>query len=229
MLYDDLLSEFRTWLGEDEKIQTLWNKTKENRANYRDAENYAKRVGSWWSNRLSQDPVLAEGNVPRFVDDIEKSYRQAYSNTAYYAKNVQQLINDKARIGMRVLEPAVDEERLAHLLGKLVTTEDAGWLFGVEAVENFCRAAVTDTIRANARIQSEAGIYSYIERDPGAGCCDWCDSMAGTYIYGDEPDGFYQVHKGCTCSITYKPAKRPVQHIRYETNGGTMRKITTFS
>lgn len=226
--YEGLLVEFKDWLQQDNKIQMLWNKASKNTANYKDAENYAKRIGMWWSNRLSSE--YGEMDYTTVVGNIEKSFRQAYSNSAYYSKNVQKTINDRARIGMNVLEPAVDEERLQNLLTKLIA-DDAGWLLEKEAVENFTRSAVTDTIQANARIQSEAGLHAYVVRDAGAGCCEWCSNIAGTYDYGDQSEDFWRVHKGCTCTFSYKPSrKKAVEHIRYITNAnGTLTKETTIS
>ena len=215
MDYTELLNEFKTWVVSDSKCQVLWSKVNNDRASYKDAENYSARVAKWWSDNLVKH--YGDADYSEVVKDISQSLKKAYSESAYYAKNVQGNINAKAKIGMKALEPHIDDTRITSLLEKL-TTEDAKWLLDSDVVKNIARSAVTDTIQANARIQSEADLYSYIERDTGAGCCDWCESVAGRYLYGEQPDDFFRVHKDCTCSITYMPSKERWQKITYGSN-----------
>lgn len=226
--FDIYLAEFKEYVSTDAKCQSLWAKVKKGAASYRDAENYSARIGKWWSKELSQ--YYSGKSLEDAVAEIEKSLHKAYSDSAYYAKNVQTIVNSKARIGMKAVEPAIDESRILHLLEKLETEPESDWLIGEQAIENITRSAVTDTIRTNARVQSNAGLHAYIKRDSASGCCAWCDSIAGTYEFGDEPDDFWRVHKDCSCSFEYKPSRtRAVEHIRYITNAnGTMTKETTI-
>lgn len=220
----DLFGEFKEWLNNDEKCQHLWDKAVEKRANFQDADYYSIRVGNWWSKRLVEE--YGTQDYSEFISEIEKSYKKSYSESAYYAKNVQKIVNEEAGIGMKPLEPAVDKSRLEHLITKLVD-EDAAFLLGAEAVENFTRSAVTDTIQANARIHKKAGLHAYIERIGGAGCCSWCNSVSGKFEYGDEPDDFFRVHKGCTCHFKYTPSKGMVENFNYITKDGKLTKVVT--
>lgn len=210
----DILERFKEYLTTDKIIKQYWQKIKDGKANYYDADKYASII----SKRMSQLLKAEYGSYTDFdnvLDDLKADYLKTYSESAYFAKSVQANINASNKIGMKPIEPKMDAERMANLLEKFATNS-ASWLLNDDVVENIAKSAITDTINANARTQSEAGLYSYIERDAGAGCCAWCNSMAGRYEYGKQPSDFFQVHKDCTCVITYRPSKRPIQRIRYE-------------
>jgi len=225
MEYNELLEEFKAWVVDDSKCQALWNKIERNTASYKDAQYYSERVANWWSDRLVKE--YGDADYSAVITDISKSVQKAYSESAYYSKSLQANINSNKKIGMKVLEPRLDPDRLDSFLTKL-QTEDAKFLLERNAMQSVARAGVTDTIEANARIQSEAGLYAYIERDTGSGCCAWCESMAGRYIYGQQPNDFFQVHKDCTCTITYEPSKQKMQRISYGTSNGKMSKRTEY-
>ncbi|CZT38724.1 hypothetical protein SA111_00606 [Streptococcus agalactiae] len=44
-----------------------------------------------------------------------------------------------------------------------------------------------------------------IERISTGKCCDWCDRLAGKYIYHEEPKDFTRGIKHCQCVIDYHP------------------------
>lgn len=222
MNYDDLLANFKEWIVNDPQAQALWKKATEKRANYYDATRYAEHIGAKWSRLLSQ----YTDDYIEHLDDIEKSLLKAYSESAYYTKNVQTALNENAGIGMKALEPHINDNRVVNLIDKLAT-DNASWLLDSDVISNLSRSAVSDTVQANARIQAKAGLPSYIERDTGAGCCEWCESIAGRYEYGKQPSNFFAVHKDCTCTITFMPTKSKWQKITYGNNSGRTTKVTT--
>lgn len=230
MGYDKMLAEFNAWQDKDKRVQALWKKVNDKTATYTDAKRYADLCGAEWSRILNRYcDNSAEAND--LLAEIKKVLQKDYSQSAYYSKNVQKIVNDKAKIGMKVLEPRIDESRIDHLIMRLkegaeegeVITDATKFLIGAAVLQNIATSAVSDTVQANARIQSEAGLYSYVERD-GHDCCEWCASMSGRYIYGEQPDGFFSVHKECTCTITFMPSKTKWQKITYK--GG--RKNTQY-
>lgn len=217
-MYEKLLDDFVNWVTSDDVIQKYWDKVNAGTASYSDAIKYSEKIGAKWSDLMKEIDLSDDESF----SDIAESLRKSYRESAYYSKNVQQIVNQKAGIGLKVKEPSIDDDRISNLIEKLSENLEDTWLLDKSVVENIARSAVTDTIEYNARFQQNAGLYSYIERD-GSNCCDWCRSMTGRYIYGEQPRDFFQVHKDCTCVITYRPSKRPVQKIRYESG----RKITT--
>lgn len=221
-MYDDLLNEFKGWVTSNKEAKAYWQKVNNGTATYADATSYSGLVGRKWSEMLLRDYGIAD---EEYIAEIVQSLGKAYSETAYYTKNVQQIANNEARIGMKVQEPKIDEDRIQNLITKMLEEQNAGkdasWLVGKDVVENVARTAVTDTIEYNARVQEEAGLETYVERD-GSNCCDWCASMTGRYRLGEQPADFWRVHKDCNCLITYKASKRPIQRIRFVSN----RKVT---
>lgn len=213
----ELKKEFGEWVTSDAETRRLWQLARDNKSDYAAADKYAERVAAKWSEMLTRE---FGDDYAAFEQEIKDAYRKAYSETAYYSKTVQAGINKNAKIGMRAMEPAIDEERVAHL-AKRLSEDDAGFLLGESALESATRTAVADTIKMNARIQSKAGLHAYITRDPGAGCCTWCNSMAGTYEYGNEPSDFWRVHAGCTCNFIYKPSKTERIITRFNTTYST--------
>lgn len=203
--YDEMLEDFKKWVTTDKKAQALWEKINKGKANWNDAKKYAQSVGAKWSDLL-EDTFKDTEDFKEYVEDIQKSLKKAYSESAYYVKSVQKITNDDAKIGIKVVEPKIDQERIDNFTQKLIEGS-ALWLLGRDVIENITESAISDTIGYNARIQSEFGIKAYIERDTGSGCCDWCESLAGRYEYGTEPEGFYQTHKDCTCVFHYTPRK----------------------
>lgn len=227
-LYEKMAEQFNNWHRSNVKAQSLWRKVEEGKATYKEATEYSSLVGQGWSKVLL-DNCKGAKSIDDIDEDVQMALKKAYSQSAYYSKNVQKLVNDRAGIGMRALEPAVNQNRIDGILERLaegatdgkVLNDNTDWLLGKDVVENITRSAVSDTIEYNARKQTEAGLVSYIEREPGpGGCCEWCQSMAGRYVYGEQPSDFFLVHKDCNCVITYRPAKRRAEQITFTTRNG---------
>lgn len=228
--YEELFAEFSEWLENDKNVAYLWKLTAEGKADYPLAEMYAKGISEKWAQLLTDaygSDIAEEFEV---ADEIAQAYKKAYSETAYYTQAVQGNVNQRAKIGMKAIRPKLDEERINNLIDVIksesATAEMKAHLLDKSALQPVTRSAISDTIEANARIQSKAGLHAYVERDPGAGCCKWCNSMAGVYEYGKQPKDFWRIHNDCTCTIEYKPSKyERASKIRYETTNGRVRKI----
>lgn len=234
-IWSVIFSEFDKWLHESDEVAEYWKKISDGVASYIDANKFSEMIGKKWSEILLAHVGPGIDVDPEIlIDTIEKTLKRAYANSAYYAKKVQELVNQDAGIGMKALEPAIDKYRIQNLIEKLVNGESIDdlildqmneWLLSPQILENISRSAVTDTIQANARIQSEAGLKTVMIRHIGSdGCCEWCRKMADgvAYEYGKQPADFWRIHHNCTCWIEYKPVKGSSKKIRY--GGG--KKIT---
>lgn len=245
--YDELLAEFKEWVQTDKNVKKLWELNNKGNATYIHADMYAQGIARKWSQLLTDNygtkasdwikeynNATQKGGFESIEDlaaEISKAYQKAYAESAYYAKNAQNGINAKNRIGMRAIEPKLDNDRLRNLFDKLIdtdTTEEMReHLISKKALDSIARSGVTDTIQANARLQSKAGLHAYVSRDASAGCCKWCDSIAGVYEYGTQPDDFWAVHGDCNCKFEYKPSRTAkTDYINFETSNGKMRKVT---
>lgn len=154
-------------------------------------------------------------------DLVGTTMSQLYQETAWYAAQCQRSLNQTAGVSLKAAVPGMDPTQVSNLEEKLISEDldEVDWLFGDRTTEAVARKAVNETIEVNAAFQSEAGLQAIVERIPGpGGCCDWCMSMAGRYVMGQQPDDFWRVHDDCTCKIVYKPSKRSAwSRISYKT------------
>lgn len=214
---NQLIEGLKKWLSESEEVKAYWDKINSGKATYQDALGYGGLVANKVSAML-EDEYEGDVDLSPVIDEIKADYTKAYKESAYYAKSVQKVINKSNNIGIRAIEPEIDEDRIEHILTKLVD-EDADWLLGSDVVENIARQAVMDTVKANAKFHEEAGLHAYMSRS-GSGCCAWCAEVSGTYEYGDQPDDFFRSHKGCTCIIHYQPRRGKLQNLSWNNEIG---------
>lgn len=241
-LWQEMISEFMKWQSSDEKHNALYRKIREGKATYVDAQDYSKCIAKEWSHLLQKHVGVGADLRGKTNDEviqaIEMSLKRCYQNSSYYSSKVQEILNESVNIKIKAVEGKVDPTRISNLLEKLKAGEDVSetmlvtlenqWLIEEPVVENISRSAVTDTIEANARLHTDAGLVSYIERKQGpGGCCDWCASVSGRYVYGEQPDDFFKVHKHCNCVITYMPSRGKWQKITYSTNKKGVRSKNT--
>lgn len=85
--------------------------------------------------------------------------------------------------------------------------EKASWLLGVGVLTNFALSIVDDSMRDNLEFQGKAGVPATVKRYTIGYCCDWCQSLVGTYNYPDVPKEVWQRHRDCNCIIEYTPGK----------------------
>lgn len=241
-IYQKMLSEFMKWQdSNDDEYVRLWDLINSKKAAYKDAQKYSKLVADKWSQLLNKyfgiDADTSGLNDVDILADVENALKQCYRNASYYASKVQAVINDSVNINIKPVEGKIDKDRISNLIEKLKEGKDISedlitdaniWLIEEGVVENISMSAVTDTIKANAKLHTDAGLVSYIERKQGrGGCCKWCASVSGRYVYGEQPSDFFKIHKYCNCSITYMPSRQRWQKITYSTDESGKRSKST--
>lgn len=143
------------------------------------------------------------------------------------AERIQRIVDEAAGIGLNPVKAAFPKNRARGLYEKIVQspTNPALWLG--EPVVNITESFSDDFMDANAEASARAGLESKIVRKlapfevkdskPPAGTrqkprkyeipCEWCQSLAGEYIYGEHPAEIWQRHEFCRCSVTYRRGK----------------------
>ena len=71
------------------------------------------------------------------------------------------------------------------------------------SIENSTRSIFDEYIKQNAANRASVGITAKIVRKMHSETCEWCRSLAGVYIYGQEPHEVYQRHDNCDCTVEY--------------------------
>ena len=190
---------------------------KKNGVSYREAEEYSARLGELLAKAYQETitpDLLPNGKLD--ADLAEELMRtllsQNYERAAEVAARVQTSLNRSAGLGMKGLQPAVNEDRLDGLINKAASYESydkAAWVLN-EPVVNYTQSAVEDTIRKNADAHFNAGLQPKIRRISVGGCCKWCNRLAGVYAYPVKRE-IYKRHERCRCLVLYDPGDGKIQ------------------
>lgn len=182
-------------------------------ANYTTVADYSKVLGDVASKSISRNITEdIESELEEFaVECLAPVYRQCQNTMLSACKNVQRIYNARAGIELNPVDVPRDESRIAHIIERFSgeeTFDTLKFLTGADVARSITRGAVTDSIRANSKFQSEAGLKVLISRSDGSGCCDWCAGLVGTYDSFDKlPSDFWGIHRGCSCVIDYRVGK----------------------
>lgn len=205
-----LFSEAHSGNREAQRILEL---IRAGKATYAAITPYSELIGKLMSGALREtitDELVIEGFLDAAVANgvVAPAINRAYDVSASAAYDVQKIINQSAGISFNPVRAQIDTSRVQNLVGKLSGTEfiKVKWLLNEDVIGNISRSAVTDSIRQNAKFHKNAGMHAYLARYSKIGCCEWCDSVSGKFEYGEQPDGFWRIHKHCNCIIEYKPS-----------------------
>lgn len=83
------------------------------------------------------------------------------------------------------------------------------------AIENISSGFYDSFVEDNARAAGLSGAKSVITRKSIGRCCDWCDSLIGTWDYwaGEYPEDVFRRHQNCTCIVTVSTGKGHYQDV----------------
>ena len=220
----------------DKRLRSLANRVRD--GTYIDAGEYAVRVGELLSEALQTDladlPVITE-EVARAV--LPPMLSLDHDLICTVCETVQKNMNKAHGIGLAAQLPALDTNRITGLISKVSsyeTTQEALRVLG-EPVVNYSQAVVDQSVRDNARVQTDAGFDAYIVRKTEAyrtvhgvkrvrspkgkvysydvsytEPCRWCQALAGKYRYNDVSDtgnDVFRRHESCRCTVTFEWGK----------------------
>ncbi|MBR7039833.1 MAG: hypothetical protein IKI21_11400 [Oscillospiraceae bacterium] len=75
-------------------------------------------------------------------------------------------------------------------------------------VATVARSFHDDFIETNAKKRSDLGLRCHITRETDGKCCQWCDGLAGRYVYGRHPSDIFRRHDNCGCTVTYEEGRQ---------------------
>ena len=218
-LLQEVKKEFELSYRESEIIRNAFATLEAKKATYKTANEFAIEIGEILSKALGayiSADKLPNGKMyyniaQRLLTDVLGRNHEIVSG---YASDVQKNLNDKAKIGLKVQVPKLNQDRIAGIVNRFSSEEnfeDVSWLLG-EPIVNFTQSIIDDSIRKNAEFHAKTGMTPTISRHSTGRCCKWCDSLVGNYIYGEEPNNFYRRHQHCNCVIDYHPKNGKVQN-----------------
>lgn len=214
-LFEKIDKTFKLKAKESKIIKDKLKVLKNNKANYKDANEFAVEVGKILVDTF-RDKIktgdLPDGkmyyNIAKRL--IEPNMVRNHDLVSEYSKEVQNILNKQAKISIQAQKADLNQDRIDKLVDKITkydSYDDGKWLLN-EPIINFTQAVVDETVRKNADLHAKAGLSPKIERYTNGKCCDWCDKLAGIYNYEDVKDTGNEVfrrHRHCDCLVIYDP------------------------
>ena len=231
---EQIQKDFQRRFQKDATVKRIYELIKQNAVDYEDANEFAIRLGEMLSESLKTFitvDTLPEGRMwyniaSRIMTPTLSTNHALISDVCYYA---QKAVNDKAGISLKVIQPALNTNKIEGFVDKLSNAEDfknVEYMLG-EPVVNYSMSVVDDSIKVNADFHANAGLTPIIRRRTGshevkteqkkpyrkyAIPCKWCQSLEGVYNYFDMPDyvadNIFRKHEGCRCIIEYIDAEK---------------------
>lgn len=199
-----------------EKVLKLKNK----KADHIDSNEFAQEIGEILSNSFRENITedrLPGGKIYYNIADrvINPNLKNNYDIINAYARDVQDILNKKANIGLGAVDAQFNQNRADGIIESVLKKDDYSSMINdlCSSVENFSRAIVDDFIEKNADFHSKAGLKPTIERRMHGGACSFCKPLAGTYDYeeakrlaqSDPQKNPFSRHRYCKCTVVYNP------------------------
>lgn len=220
-LLEKIQRDFNTEIRRNKQLQQIHEMIASGTATYEQAYQYAKEIGETLAKAFEvhiNSDVLPDGHMYFNIADriLNPTLSQNHALVASVAVQVQEILNKQAGLGLRGIEPEINQQRIKSIIERVVheeTYDDVAWMLE-EPIVNFTRSVVDDTIETNADFQYQAGLYPRIIRiAKGSEVCEWCRSLEGTYKYPDVPQDVYRRHDRCECIVEYDPGDVKRQNI----------------
>lgn len=201
-------------LEKSREVSSLVQKIQEGRGTYADADRLASLTGR------STGKAVADGLAQNSVDGkvAEEVARAAlirplehnYNIVADACETVQKSLNKKAGLGLNAVRPEFNRDRAEGLVTEILGKDDVPSFAGtiIQQIENVSMSTVDDSVRVNADAHYNAGLSPKIERIADSKCCEWCNSLAGTYEYSrvnNTGNDVFRRHANCRCQVLYDP------------------------
>lgn len=219
-LLERIKKDFERQISSNSKISDLIRKLDKGTATYLDANEYSIEIGRTLANVLGKNissDVLPNGKMYYNIANriINDTLSRNHDIIADYAAKTQKALNTKAKIGLKVVKPVLNQDRIDGIVNR-ASSEDrfdnVKWILD-EPIVNFSQSIVDDSIRENADIHYQKGLTPRIIRKESGKCCKWCRSIAGIYAYLDVPKDVYRRHQNCRCTVDYYPGDGKVQNV----------------
>lgn len=212
-------NEFDEKTANSIKIKKAVQSLRDKKATYKTANEFAIEVGEILSEVLNTHitiTTLPDGKMYFNIADrvLNETLNKNFDLITGYAVDIQNQLNKSANVKIKGQKPKLNQSKIDGMIERLSADdfEEIKWVLG-EPVVNFSQSIIDDTAKANIDFQARSGLSPKIRRIvDGADACDWCQSLEGTYDYGEEPSEIYQRHRFCRCTVEYYPGDGKMQN-----------------
>lgn len=200
----------------NELISSSYEKLKKGVATYEDANRFAGELG-----KICKSVYGAE-LTPDDIDEIVLAYtrkliRANVGITNDFCELVQGTLNELGDVGLNPVIPAIDNGRIDGIIENatgIVSQEQIETMLGANIID-LLQSCVDEFVRQNAEFQNEIGMSPIVKRTwvgtygtHDTRRTDYCHLLAGVFEYGEQPNKFFERHKGCRCVVEYYPNKK---------------------
>lgn len=201
----------------NEKIKRIYAKVRKGRASFAEMKNFAEMAGDILSEALEKafsGGKLPDGKLYQNIAEkvITPMLQQNHSLVSEVCGYVMDDKNKAAKIGVKAVAAEFNAERAVTIAQ--IAANTGGVPKGSKAAQlitNMSLSFVDDFIRVNADLHKELGMVPKIQRiyHGGKETCEFCDERAysGDYKGPDMPEGIFQRHRDCKCTLVYEPQK----------------------
>jgi predicted Zn-dependent protease with MMP-like domain len=187
---------------------------------------YAGRLSELMTDSVRRGGFSA-GDFAAIMGEVASPARYAHHLVNEGGTAIQQALDKRQGIRLRVIEPEFNDGRLKGIVGEASgsDSENAADNLAVQ-LGTMTKDAGNEFMRQNAEQRSSAGFKVTITRTGGAKCCPWCADRTGTWELKAAPDGVFGVHDNCKCMVDYTNSKGTVRGraVTHKIDGKTVSK-----
>lgn len=227
-LLEKIQNQFNHDIAKSSIIKNFKAKVQKGKVTYNQANEATQEIGrilaKAYADNLSSN-VLPNGRMYYNIASriLNPTLIEAYSMAADNAEIVQRIMNEAAGIGIKAMRAQIQQGSIDGIVNRISGEEyfdDVNWILDAP-VRNLVQKAMDDTVKKNADFHAQAGLKPRIIRRSSGHCCEWCNQVAGTYIYPDVPKDVFRRHDNCDCVLEYYPGDGKKQNVwtkewRYE-------------
>lgn len=219
-LLDKIKADFFEQAEKSAELERLLLLARSGKANFIDAHEFATKLGKILSETLQNNIsglILPDGKMHFNIASriLNETLGTNHKMVSTYAKQVQEVLNKEAGIGLKSIQAPINQERINGLVNRLSYEEkfeDVSWILK-EPIVNFNQNIVDNHIKVNADFHFKSGLKPKIVRTTDGNCCAWCSKLAGVYTYPGVNKDVFRRHDRCTCTLDYHPGNGKKQNV----------------
>lgn len=219
-LLEKIQKQFYHDIEKSSIIKNFKKQAQRGKISYSQANEVAQEIGKIlaqsYSDNLSSD-ILPDGKMYYNIASrvLNPTLTEAYEMAADNAEIIQQIMNEATDIGIKPMRPKIQQDNIDGIVNRISSEEhfdDVKWILDAP-VRNLVQKAMDDTVQKNADFHAKAGLKPKIIRKSSGHCCEWCNQVAGTYVYPDVPKDVFRRHDNCDCIVEYYPGDGKKQNV----------------
>lgn len=219
-LLDKIKADFFEQAEKNAELERLLLLVRSGKADFIDAHEFATKLGQILSEALQNNisgSILPDGKMHFNIASriLNETLGTNHKMVSTYAKQVQEVLNKEAGIGLKSIQAPINQERIDGLVNRLSYEEkfdDVSWILK-EPIVNFNQNIVDNHIKVNADFHFKSGLKPKIVRTTDGNCCTWCSKLAGVYTYPGVNKDVFRRHDRCTCTVDYHPGDGKRQNV----------------